>query len=62
MGDGVDGVVVNRLKSLFCGLGCIHIAPDPLLAHAHATSRRSRAAAYIGIHRSAGCTAQAGAI
>lgn len=29
-----NGVVVNRLKSLFCGLCCIYTTLDPLVAHA----------------------------
>jgi hypothetical protein len=33
IGDGENCVVVNRLKSLFCGLGCIHIALHPPVAH-----------------------------
>ena len=33
IGDGENCVVVNRLKSLFCGLGCIHIALYPRVAH-----------------------------
>lgn len=32
---GADGVVVNRLKKLFCGLRCIHIALHPPVAHAY---------------------------
>ena len=34
MGDGADGVVVNRSILLFCGLGCIYITPYRGVAHA----------------------------
>jgi hypothetical protein len=33
IGDGENCVVVNRLKSLFCGLGCIYYTHTGAVAH-----------------------------
>ena len=33
IGDGANCVVVNRLKSLFCGLGCIYYTHTGAVAH-----------------------------